>query len=90
MVKLIIFAILIVIVITAFNLDLSFLIEGFSVITSYIEDLPQIFNYVTNILTNLFNAPVLRILLLVGITFMLLKWLLGLVGDNDEQHRYKD
>lgn len=90
MVKLIIFAILIVIVITAFNLDLSFLIEGFSIITSYIEDLPQIFNYVTSVITNLFNAPVLRILLLVGITFMLLKWLLGLVGDNDEQHRYKD
>lgn len=90
MVKLIIFAILIVIVITAFNLDLSFLVEGFSIIISYIEDKPQIYSYIISILVNLFNAPVLRILLLVGITFMLLKWLLGLVGDNDDQHRYKD
>lgn len=90
MVKLIIFSILIVIVISAFSLDLSFITEGFSLIINYLTDLPYMLELTQNVIRSVLDAPVIRTLILFGITFLIIKWLVGLVGDNDEEHIYKD
>lgn len=89
MVKLIIFAILIAVVISAFTLDLSFVLEGIQIIIDNLSNIPQYLNLTREMLMSILNAPTIRIILLFGLGFVILKWLLGLVGDNDEEHKYK-
>lgn len=89
MVKLIIFAILIAVVISAFTLDLGFVLEGIQIIIDNLSNIPQYLNLTREMLISILNAPTIRIILLFGLGFLILKWLLGLVGDNDEEHKYK-
>lgn len=90
MVKLLIFVILIILVISSFSLDLSFFVEGFNLIINSLGDIPQILQAIGSLINAVINSPILRTLILLGIAFLILKWLLGLVGDNDENHKYKD
>ena len=90
MVKLLIFVILIILVITSFSLDLGFFTEGMSLIVSYLGDIPQMLQSIGSLIVAIFTSPVLRTLLYLGGAFVVIKWLFGLVGDNDENHKYKD
>ena len=65
MVKLLIFVILIILVISTFSLDLGFFTEGMSLIVNYLGDIPQMLQSIGSLIVTLFTSPVLRTLLLL-------------------------
>lgn len=82
MIKLIVFLVLFLTLITAFSLNLGFLQQGFSNIATFFESIPLYFTYVKDLINTLFNAPLISTILITGIAFVAIQYLLSLIGDE--------
>lgn len=82
MIKLIIFAIIILVVITSFSINLDFFVNGFNYITNFFNEIPQFLNYVKDTFNTFINAPVIQIITLTGIAFIVIQYGLSMLGDE--------
>lgn len=82
MIKLIIFVVIIVLVISAFIINLGFFTNGFAYITDFLNSIPVLFNYIKDIINTFFNAPIINLIALTGIAFVVIKYGLSLLGDE--------
>lgn len=85
MIKLIVFIVLFVIVISAFSLSLGWFTNGFETIaTIFTKFSNSFFNLIKTIFNSLFNAPTLSIFLILGLVFIILKYLVSMLGGGSK------
>lgn len=85
MFKLIVFLLLFVIVISAFSISLGFFVDGFSSISNIFTTFANnFFGIFENIFNSLFNAPTLSLFLLMGLVFIILRYVISLLGGDKD------
>lgn len=85
MIKLIIFLVLFLIVISAFSVSLGFFINGFeSLTTIFTTFADNFFSIIENIFNSLFNSPILSLFMFIGLVFICLRYLISLIGGDKD------
>ena len=83
MFKLIVFLILFLIVISAFSVSLGFFMDGFTSISSIFTTFANnFFSIIENFFSSLFQAPTLSLFILMGIVFIILRYVISLIGGD--------
>lgn len=85
MFKLIVFLLLFVIVISAFSISLDFFVNGFNSISNIFTSFANnFFGIFENIFNSLFNAPTLSLFILMGLVFVILRYVISLLGGDKD------
>lgn len=83
MFKLIVFLILFLIVISAFSVSLGFFVNGFTSISDIFTSFANnFFGIIENFFNSLFQAPTLSLFLFMGFVFIILRYLISLIGGD--------
>ena len=82
MIKLIIFSVILVVVVSSFTINLGFFVNGFNNINSFFEQLPELLNYIKDTFYTIINMPTLNIIILTGLAFVAIDYGLSLLGDE--------
>lgn len=83
MFKLIVFLLLFIIIISAFSVTLGFFVDGFSSISTIFSAFANNFiSIFENLFNSFFNAPTLSLFILMGLVFIILKYVISLVGGD--------
>lgn len=85
MIKLIVFILLFVSVITAFSLNLDFLVQGFSNIQGFFNTASNYLTLLKELIQTLFLSPVLSTILYTGLAFIVIQYGLSLLGDERKE-----